>query len=65
MLMSILKVINLDDDISEIAIEIRRKYYLKTPDSIIAATAIHQNFPLLTADTDFAKIEELEWIEYS
>lgn len=44
------------------AIELRRKYKLKTPDAIIAASAMELKIPLLTTDTDFKKIKELNVI---
>lgn len=44
------------------AIELRRKYKLKTPDAIIAASAIELKIPLLTTDKDFIKIKELTLI---
>ena len=34
-------------------------YNIKLPDAIIAATAIEQNLTLITADTGFEKIKEL------
>ncbi len=48
--------------IKEKTIELRRKYNLKLPDSIIAATSIVYSFPLVTADKQFSKIEELDLI---
>jgi predicted nucleic acid-binding protein len=44
------------------AIDLRRKYKLKTPDAIIAASAIELKIPLLTTDKDFNKIKELNVI---
>ncbi len=32
---------------------------MKLPDAVIAATAIHLQLPLITADTDFEKIDNL------
>ncbi|MBN8718162.1 MAG: PIN domain-containing protein [Sediminibacterium magnilacihabitans] len=34
-------------------------FYGSLPDALIAATAIHNNLPLLTADTGFTRIKEL------
>jgi predicted nucleic acid-binding protein len=48
--------------IREIAIAIRKKQKLKLPDAVIAATAIHLGFPLVTMDTDFNKVKELNAI---
>lgn len=44
----------------EKTIKLRRKYRIKLPDALIAASAIVQELPLVTADMGFAKIEELE-----
>lgn len=52
-------VINIDSFIKDKTIELRRTYTIKLPDAIIAATAICRNLTLITADTGFSKIEEL------
>lgn len=54
------KIIPLDNLIKENAIKIRRKYSIKLPDSIVAATAISCKTPLITADKGFIKIEEID-----
>ena len=41
-----------------------QKYGLKLPDTIIAATALFLDFPLISADNDFSKIKELEQLLY-
>ena len=46
--------------IGELTIKIRRKYSLKVPDAIIAATAQYLQTPLLTADKEFAKVKEID-----
>lgn len=51
-----------NSEIREIAIELKQKYTLKIPDAIIAATSIHYDQSLLTADKDFAKIKEISSI---
>jgi len=38
---------------------IRRKYNIKLPDAIIAATALENDMVLITADNGFEKIKEL------
>lgn len=43
---------------------IRKKYNVKLPDSIIVASAIYLDLPLITADADIKKIEELNLIFY-
>jgi|SRR6185312_55545 len=57
-------VIPLNDDIVKITIGIRKKNKIKTPDAIIAATAIILNYPLVTRNTsDFKKLEGLQIID--
>jgi predicted nucleic acid-binding protein len=47
-----------NQSISNIAINIRKKYNLKLPDAIIAATAELYGIPLLTVDKGFSKIKD-------
>ena len=56
------EIIALSDTIVEKCIEIRRSRKIKTPDAIIAATAIDNNFTLLTSDSDFNHIPSLKVI---
>lgn len=57
-------VMNYNNGIRDITIDLRRKYKLKLPDAIIAATAIFLGIPLLSADVHFNKISELLFIQY-
>ena len=50
--------------ICERAAKFRLSYALKLPDAIIAATALHLGFPLVTGDTAFFKIKEIEIIPF-
>ena len=50
----------LSKQIKDKTIEIRKKYRLKLPDAIIAASAIVNNIPLITADKEFQQISELK-----
>ena len=43
-------------------IKLRKKYKIKLPDAIIAATAITYELPLVSADQGFSQIEELDFI---
>lgn len=52
-------VFDLLTPVKQIVKNIRRKYKMKLPDAIIAATAIYLDLPLVTFDSDFSKIEEL------
>lgn len=55
-------VVSLSENIKRLTIELKQIYNIKIPDAIIAATSIYLNLPLLTADTDFKKIKELDLI---
>ena len=56
-------IIPLNDDIVKTTIEIRKKNKIKTPDAIIAATAIVSGYPLITRNTkDFKNLDKLEII---
>lgn len=57
-------VINVDDTIKQKAINIRKTTKLKLPDSIIAGSALTYDLPLLTADKDFQKADNLDLILY-
>lgn len=57
-------IIEMSLEIKELTIKFRRKSKLKLPDSIVAASAYYSKLPLLTADTDFRKLDELEIIIY-
>lgn len=50
-------VIDITPGIKETAILVRKNYSLKLPDSIILATSLWLNMPLITADKDFKKVE--------
>lgn len=57
-------VIPLNDEIKNLCIEIKQNSKVKTPDAIVAATAIHYQLPLITADKGFEKIENLDLFLY-
>ncbi len=57
-------IIDVNAEIKNLAIDIRKLYKLKLPDSIIAATSLYLDIPLITADSDFKKVEELNLIFY-
>jgi len=57
-------IVSLSTNIKLNYVSIRRKYKLKLADSIIAATAISLNLPLITGDKLFRTIEELNLIFY-
>ena len=57
-------VIDITPDIKEFTISIRQKYSIKLPDSIILATSLWLNMPLITADQDFKKIDIADLIYF-
>lgn len=54
------RIITIDHAIKELAISFKKKYLLKIPDIIIAATAVSLDVPLVTSDKAFKQITELE-----
>jgi len=58
------KVININEDIKNLTIDFKKTYGTKLPDSIITASAIYLDLPLITADSDFKKVKELNLIIY-
>lgn len=57
------EVFHLEEQVILKTIEIRKKFKVKLPDAIIAATALINHFSLVTRNTnDFDKIEQLEVI---
>lgn len=57
-------VIELNNEIKQQVIKIRKQYKTKLPDSIIAASSIFTNIPLLSSDKNFEKIEAMNLIKY-
>lgn len=51
-------MVDLDARIMEEAIRLRKTHRLKIPDAIIAATALTQQLPLLTADRIFERLKD-------
>ena len=58
------KVITINSAIKKETIRVRKTYNTKLPDSIIIATALYLDLPLITSDTEFKKVEELTLIQY-
>ena len=55
------KLVYIDDVIAQQTINLQQKYKIKTPDAVIAATALVNNCELWTANTsDFSKIDSLK-----
>ena len=58
-------VIELNSEMKQQVIKIRKQYKTKLPDSIIAASSVYTNIPLVTSDNNFEKIEALNLIKYN
>ena len=57
-------VIDINNRIKSEVIRIKQSYSVKLPDSIIMSSAIYLDLPLITADTDFKKVDELNLLYY-
>jgi len=53
-------ILGLTPEVIKECVKIRRSKKIKTPDAIIAATAIAFNLTLITSDTDFKNIEGIQ-----
>jgi len=52
------KIININNSIKEEVIRLRADYKTKLPDTIIMASSIYIDLPLVTADAGFKKAED-------
>lgn len=55
-------IVDFNNEIKQMAIELKQKHRIKLPDAIIASTSIFLNFPLFTADKYFSKIPALDCV---
>lgn len=58
------KTITINSEVKQETIRIRKTYNTKLPDSIIIATALYMDLPLITSDIEFKKVGELALIHY-
>jgi predicted nucleic acid-binding protein len=58
------KIITFNSFIKQETIRIRKTYHTKLPDSIIIASALYLELPLITADVEFKQVNELILIHY-
>ncbi|GGB15028.1 type II toxin-antitoxin system VapC family toxin [Mucilaginibacter rubeus] len=63
-LLSDCSIIQMNNKLKEQYVTIRKKYSLKLPDAIIAATAISFNLPFITSDKQFKTINKLKLVSY-
>ena len=57
-------VIDITQEIKENTILLRQSFSLKLPDCIIAATSLCLNMPLITADSDFKRVDTIDLIYF-
>ena len=57
-------VTDINPAIKKETIRLRKHYRLKLPDSIVMATSLYHDLPLVTSDREFNKVEELQVIYY-
>jgi predicted nucleic acid-binding protein len=57
-------VFDLNQEIKDLTIEMRKSTNLKLPDSIIASTSYFLNIPLFTADKQFERVNVIDLILY-
>lgn len=57
-------VTDINAEIKKLVISLRKNYKFKLPDSIIAASALYHNLPLITADKQLGQISELNILLY-
>ena len=62
--LNVLGVDQSDNTLIDSIVRVRKQYRLKLPDAIIAATAIHQNADLVTADREFRVVRELRIVQF-
>jgi predicted nucleic acid-binding protein len=57
------RIMEYSSGLKEKVIEVRKKYNLKMSDAFVAASAILDDSPLISADNIFAKIKELQFFQ--
>jgi predicted nucleic acid-binding protein len=57
-------IVDINAEIKEFTLKIKRAIPVKLPDAIIMASALYMDLPIITADEDFKKIEEIDIIFY-
>ncbi len=57
-------IIDVNNRIKDEVIRLRKNYKIKLPDCIIMASSLYLNMPLLTADSDFQKVKELNLVYF-
>ena len=53
-------IVDINKEIKDYTIDLRKRYKLKLPDAIVAATAIYLKADLITNDKEFSRVEEVK-----
>ena len=53
-------IVDINKEIKDYTIDLRKRYKLKLPDTIVAATAIYLKAYLITNDKEFLRVEEVK-----
>ena len=57
-------IIDINQAIKELTIDLKQSHRIKLPDAIIAATSLYMNIPLISADTGFEKLTQIQFLKY-
>ncbi len=63
-LFSSFTIVYSNERIKDQAVDLKRKYRMKTPDSIIGATAMFLDLPVVTSDSDLYNVPEITSIAF-
>jgi len=62
LLLSDCKIVGLKSEVKKLAIDLKQKQKVRLPDAIIAATSLYLDLPLVTYDSGFEKIKNVNLI---
>ena len=57
-------IIDINQAIKELTIDLKQSHRIKLPDAIIAATSLYMNIPLISADSGFEKLTQIQFLKY-
>ena len=57
-------IIDYNESIKQATIKLKQINRIKLPDAIIGATSIYMNIPLISADSVFETIDDIQFIKY-
>lgn len=62
LLLSDCKIVGLKSEVKKLAIDLKQRQKVRLPDAIIAATSLYLDLPLVTYDSGFEKIKNVNLI---